>query len=510
VVSVDDDRLDELVAVIARLASGELTARLEPSPARDAVDAVITGIDLLADELNVMQRTLEQQVTERTEQLDRARRAMARLALTDPLTGLANRALLADRIGQATARAERGARPPCLVLLDLDGFKTINDGLGHDAGDRVLVEVARRLTGVVRAADTVARLGGDEFAILLPDVTDDEAERVAQRALRALRPPVTVAGWAVVTSASIGVCLGRRGQSAELLLRDADTAMYAAKAGGRGAVRVFHGRMHDAARQRLQLASELADAAALGQLRLYYQPVVHLATGRIVAVEAVLRWLHPKRGVLEPAAFLRAAEDSGQLAELGRWILRSAVAQLQAWQERLPAGFRVHLNLSATQVRWPGLTRFLSDTLREHAVPPDRLAVGISEAAVLTDEARGVQTLADLRRLGVGVHLDDFGTGFSSISYLRTLPIDTVTIDPSLITGIATDPRQAAFVAALLRLIHTVGLRAVARGVHTPAHRAHLHTLGCCYGQGHLFGEPHPADHTTTLLLAGQPATSRP
>ena len=205
VVPVDDDRLDELVAVIARLATGELTARLEPSPARDAVDAVITGIDLLADELHVMRRTLEQQVTERTEQLDRARRAMALQALTDPLTGLANRALLGDRIGQANARAERGARPPCLVLLDLGGFKTINDGLGHDAGDRVLVEVARRLTGVVRAVDTVARLGGDEFAVLLPDVTDDEAVRVAQRAVRALRPPITVAGWAVVTSASVGV-----------------------------------------------------------------------------------------------------------------------------------------------------------------------------------------------------------------------------------------------------------------------------------------------------------------
>jgi len=290
--------------------------------------------------------------------------------------------------------------------------------------------------------------------------------------------------------------------------------MYAAKAGGRGAVRVFHARMHDAARQRLQLASELADAAALGQLRLYYQPVVQLGTGRIVAVEAVLRWLHPERGVLLPAAFLRAAEDSGHLAELGHWMVRSAVAQLRAWRARLPDGFRVHLNLSTAQVRWPGFTRFLSDTLREHAVPPDRLAVAISEAAVLTDEARGVQTLADLQRLGVGVHLDDFGTGFSSISYLRSLPIDTVTIDPSLTADITTGPRQAAFVAALLRLIHTVGLRAVAWGVHTPAHRAHLHTLGCGYGQGPLFGEPHPADHATTLLLAGQagpePTLTRP
>ena len=184
-------------------------------------------------------------------------------------------------------------------------------------------------------------------------------------------------------------------------------------------------------------------------------------------------------------------------------MMRAAVEQMHGWRDRLPAEFRIHLNLSTAQVRWPGFTRFLSDTLREHAVPPDRHAVAISEAAVLTDEARGVQTLADLQRLGVGVHLDDFGTGYSSISYLRTLPIDTVTLDPSLTAEITTDPRQATFVAALLRLIHTIGLRAAARDVHTPAHRAQLHTLGCGYGQGPLFGEPHPADHTTTLLLAG-------
>lgn len=507
---VDDQRLDQLVAVIARLASGDLTARLEPSPSRDAVDAVITGIDLLADELTVLRQTLEQQVTQRTEQLDQARREMARLALTDPLTGLANRVLLGDRVGQANARAELGARPPCVVLLDLDGFKTINDGLGHDAGDRVLVEVARRLAGVVRATDTVARLGGDEFAILMPDVTGDEAVRVAHRALRVLARPITLGDRAVLTGASIGVRLGSRGHSAELLLRDADTAMYAAKAGGRGAVEVFRAQMHDAAQQRLQLASELGDAAARGQLRLYYQPVVHLATGQTVAVEAVLRWLHPERGVLLPAAFLRAAEDSGQIVELGRWVVRSAIEQVRAWQERLPAGFRVHVNLSAaTQVRWPGLAQFMSDTLREHGVPPDRLAVEICEAALLTDEARGVQALADLQRLGVGVHLDDFGTGYSSISYLRTLPIDAVQVDPSLIADIATDPRQATFVGALLRLIHTVGLRAVARGVHTPAHRAQLQTLGCGYGQGRLFGKAQTTEHTTHAL-AHLPPPSRP
>ena len=252
--------------------------------------------------------------------------------------------------------------------------------------------------------------------------------------------------------------------------------MYAAKAGGRGAVRVFHARMHDAARQRLQLASELADAAALGQLRVYYQRAVQLGTGRIVAVEAVLRWLHPERGVLLPAAFLRAAEDSGHLAELGHWMVRSAVAQLRAWRARLPDGFRVHLNLSTAQVRWPGFTRFLSDTLREHAVPPDRLAVAISEAAVLTDEARGVQTLADLQRLGVGVHLDDFGTGYSSISYLRTLPIDTVTIDPSLDRGHHHRPaagslRRGAAAAHPHRRVTGRRLgRAHPRPPRTPAH----------------------------------------
>src|SRR6478609_10362673 len=257
--SFDDTRLDQLVDLIVQLASGDLSARLEPSPARDSLDAVITGINLLAQELEM---TMEERIAERTLVLEQARIALEKMELYDALTGLANRTLLGDRIGQASARADLGARPPCVLVLDLDEFKTVNDGLGHSAGDLILVDVAHRLTSVVRSTDTVARLGGDEFAILMPDTTEEDAMRVAERALKELHSPFTVVERPVWAGASIGLCCGLRGQSADNLMRDADTAMYAAKAKGRGNIQVFRPEMHHAAKERLQVASELGPAIA--------------------------------------------------------------------------------------------------------------------------------------------------------------------------------------------------------------------------------------------------------
>jgi diguanylate cyclase (GGDEF)-like protein len=506
----DDKRLDELVDLIVQLASGNLSARLAPSDARDSVDAVITGINLLAEELDLMYKTLEHRVAERTADLDQARRDMERLALNDALTGLANRTLLADRIGQAIVRSERGERPPCLLLLDLDEFKTINDGLGHGAGDGVLVDVARRLTSVVRNTDTVARLGGDEFAILMPGTTEEAALRIAQRALAELQKPYSVGDRAVWAGASIGVCFGQRGQTADLLLRDADTAMYAAKARGRGNVQVFRAEMHHAAQERLQVGSELGVAVAQGQLRLHYQPIVELATGRIVAVEALVRWMHPQRGLLRPVDFMPVAEDSGHIVELGHWVLQTAIGQLSAWAETMPDQIEVHVNLSPVEVRWPGLTEFISATLEQHGVAPDRLALEVSETGLMTGDIAGLEALRTLRDVGVGIEIDDFGTGYSSISYLRRLPIDTVKIDQSLIGEFASDADQVTFVGAMLRLIDSLGLRTVAEGIETATQMEQLLALGCIRGQGTLFSEPLSASDMTRLLSSRPVTASSP
>jgi len=498
----EDGRLDQLVDQIVQLAAGDLSVRLEASPARDSVDAVITGFNLLADELDMMYRTLEQRVAERTAELDQAKRELERLALYDPLTGLANRSLLADRMSQAVARAERGAGPPSVLLLDLDEFKTINDGLGHSVGDLLLVEIARRLTAVVRDTDTVARLGGDEFAILLPDIDEDQALRIAERALTELQKPFAVGERAVWPAASIGICFGTRGQAADLLLRDADTAMYAAKAGGKGTAQVFRPEMHHAARARLQIASELGSAIEQNQLRLLYQPIVDLRSGAPVGAEALIRWQHPTRGLLLPAEFIGVAEGSGHMVDIGHWVLRTAIAELEQWPDR-PAreSFKVHVNLLPVEVRWPGLAELVADALRAHGVPAAQLVLEISETGLMTGDIGDLEALLALRRLGSGIAIDDFGTGYSSISYLRRLPIDSVKVDQPLIADITTDPTQVRFVGAILQLIEAAGLAAVVEGIESVEQMQRLAELGCRYGQGFLFGRPVPWSTIMSSLL---------
>jgi EAL domain-containing protein (putative c-di-GMP-specific phosphodiesterase class I) len=305
--------------------------------------------------------------------------------------------------------------------------------------------------------------------------------------------------WA---GASIGVCFGQRGQNADLLLRDADTAMYAAKARGRGNVQVFRAEMHHAAQERLQVGSELGVAVAHGQLRVYYQPIVSLATGKITAVEALVRWMHPERGLLLPADFMPVAEDSGHIVELGHWVLQTAVRQLSDWADTMPDPFQVHINLAPVEVRWPGLTEFISATLAQHDVTPDRLALEVSETSLMIGDIAGLEALRTLRQLGVGIEIDDFGTGYSSISYLRRLPIDTVKIDQSLIREFAGDSEQITFVGAILRLIESLGLQTVAEGIETATQMEQLLALGCIYGQGTFFSEPVPAAEMTRLLQA--------
>lgn len=497
-----DARLDRLVDLIVELASGNLAARLEPSEGHDQIDAVITGINLLAEELQDVYSGLEARVEERTLMLRQAQAELERLALRDPLTGLANRTLFGDRISQAVAWSETDALPPAVLLLDLDGFKTINDSLGHTAGDAVLVEVARRLNGVVRALDTVARLGGDEFALVLPNATAEEAMGIAAHALEVLKQPLTVHGRSVWVHASIGVRMAEPGDSADVLLRDADTAMYEAKVTGRARVLRYEPAMHHAVQRRLRVVSELGSAIHNNHLRLTFQPIVDLPSRRLRGVEALVRWHHPHRGLIMPAEFIQIAEESGLIVDLGRWMTDRAIAQIAAWEPLLSRNpdFRIHMNVSAVELRRPGLSEYLQQTLDKHGVSPQRIALEISETAVMSADVPGLEAMAGLQSLGARLEIDDFGTGYSSIAYLRTLPIHTVKIDRSLITTIVDDPAQFRFIGAVFKLVESVGLAAVVEGVETEAQEQLLLQIGFTEAQGYLFGVPMSAGDITERL----------
>ncbi|MEO5833086.1 MAG: EAL domain-containing protein [Nakamurella sp.] len=504
---VEDPRLNQLVDLIVELASGDLAARMTPSPARDTIDAVITGINLLADELNAVYQHLEARVRERTVELAQAQESLQRLALCDALTGLANRSLLADRIGQAVARAERGALPPAVILIDLDEFKVINDSLGHSAGDAVLVEIADRLRGVVRETDTIGRLGGDEFAIVLPDTAEGEAMRVARRALLALQVPVSIGGREAAVSASIGLRIGLRGQDGETLLRDADIAMYRAKAQGKSNVQVFEPSMHHAAQRRMELLGELSEAIDREELCLLYQPIVRLIDGRIVGAEALLRWEHTREGTMLPGAFLTLAEESGLISDVGRWIIVSAVRTARDWLAELTddVPFRLHVNVSAGELRRSGFAEFLRTTLVEHAVPASRMALEVPATALRTDEPVILHVLAELRELGVGIEIDDFGAGGSPLAALRDLPVDGVKIDRAMIDRVGDAPARQRFARAMLDLAGAVGLAAVIQGIETAEQRAEMQSWGAVMGQGYFFGRPVPEARLIEIARTGTP-----
>ncbi|MDQ0029355.1 putative bifunctional diguanylate cyclase/phosphodiesterase [Arthrobacter bambusae] len=498
---VEDARLQLLVDGVVRLAAGDLDARIEPSAERDEIDAVITGVNLLAEELGHIHADLEQRVATRTAMLRQTQVELERMAKTDALTGLPNRTLLTERIQEAVLSSADGGKGPAVLLLDLDSFKAINDILGHNAGDAALVEVAKRLRSAVRASDTVARLGGDEFAILIDSATEDEVLHIAHRASESLQESVRIGAETVWAMASIGVCIGKPGYPAEALLRDADIAMYRAKARGRNNVQIFHPDMLDAVQERSRITAELRTAVAGGELALLYQPVVELASGGVIGMEALLRWHHPVRGTIMPGSFIGIAEETGLIFELGRWVLHEGLAQMRRWRQTDPdlADFRLHINLSAAELLRPDLLDDIRDTLARNGVDPRHLVLEITETVLMSRGTGEEQVLSRLRELGVGLQIDDFGTGFSSISYLTALPADTVKVDQSLIRDLESNPRQQKFVSAILQLIFAAGLNATVEGIETAEQAAQLTSMGCLYGQGYFYGRPLPA-----AQLAGQ------
>ena len=455
---------------------------------------------------------------------------LARQALHDRLTNLPNRVLLRDRLENALARTLRRRSTVALLILDIDRFKVVNDSLGHEGGDRLLVAVAERLARLVRPGDTLARMGGDEYAMLCEDVSGpEEASAMAGRVLEAFDAhfPVAATGTDasgtgstgaaptdVAVSVSIGVALATGDDSdADLLLRDADVAMYRAKQRGRGRFEIFDEAMRHEAVDRLSVENDLRRAIRQGQLRLFYQPIVHIDTGRIAGFEALVRWQHPVRGLLSPADFIPPAEDTGLIIPLGRCVLGEACLQAAAWQRRRGAGppLRMSVNVSAKQLQYPGWAAEVASTLAESGLEPGHLVLEITESVLMEDAEASSGPLEELRRLGVRVAIDDFGTGYSSLGYLRRLPVDILKIDKSFIDGVAKGPHESALARAVVKLARTLGLDAVAEGVTDRRQLAELRRLRCPYGQGYYFSRPQPPEVVAELLeLSALPADGEP
>ncbi len=429
------------------------------------------------------------------------------LAYTDPLTGLANRSLFTERLNTALGlpRSSLGARTVAVLFIDLDDFKTVNDSLGHESGDLLLTTVADRLRGCLRPSDTAARFGGDEFAVLLADTDLEDAELIAERIVIALADPVHIGEQLLRPRASVGIAIADDvARSASVLLRNADIAMYTAKAGGKGFAATFSPDLHAQAIRRLQLKTALGEALGLDQLVLAYQPIVELSTSAIVGVEALLRWQHPVHGLIPPLDFIPLAEETGLIVPIGRWVLREACAQASAWLTE-SSGFTVNVNLSARQLTSPGLLTDVRAALIETGLPPQNLVLELTETVLLAegDAAATIAVLGGLRELGVRLALDDFGTGYSSLSYLQRLPVDLIKIDKSFIDLEAIAPTACAdLLEGMLSLANSLELPVVAEGIEHDAQLARLRSLSCQFGQGYLFAHPVSPLEVTRLLAA--------
>lgn len=430
-------------------------------------------------------------------------------ALHDPLTKLANRALFREHLQHALARYRHtDARPHAVLLVDLDGFKAINDSLGHSAGDEVLAEFAGRLRAMVRPGDTASRLGGDEFAVLLENSSLREAALFARQLLDSVRGPVVLDGAValhgqqVFLTGSVGVAMTEPGQDAGELLRNADVAMYAAKAAGRDRYEVFQPEMQVAALRSLDLQTALRGAIENEELVVYYQPIVTLDTGEMIGVEALVRWNHPQRGLVPPSEFIPVAEHTGLIKPLGAWVLERACRQVRGWQQRFPRrmGLHVSVNASAVQVEDPRFVEEVVGCLQRSDLAPQDLILEITESLFMEDFAVIVDKLERLKNLGVRFAMDDFGTGFSSLSYLRSLPIDLLKIDKAFIDGVTGSPDQSALVRAVIQLAHTFDLKTVAEGVEREDQCTALQMLGGDFGQGYLFSRPLDAPSLEALL----------
>ena len=437
-------------------------------------------------------------------------------AFHDSLTGLANRGLLRDHLTQALARSRRSQQTIAVLLLDLDGFKQVNDSLGHAIGDEVLRAVARRFATVTRPSDTLARLGGDEFALLTEDVDELRAGALAARLLDCLTEPVTASGRTLRLGASVGIVVhGSAHVDADDLLRRADVAMYAAKATGRNRFEFFRDEMGRHVGELLALEQDLRLGLERGELMVHYQPEIDLASDRIVGAEALVRWNSPERGMVAPGNFIPVAESSGLIAPLGEFVLREACRQVAQWRDEcdLHPRFTMWVNVSGAQLSAGGVSELVQATLADHGLDPSMLGLEITESVIVEEGAAAERAQAELQLLhdrGVRVAIDDFGTGFSALGQLRRFPVDVLKVDRSFITGVHEEPKDAAITAGLINLAHALGLLAIAEGVESEEQLASIRELGCDLAQGFLLARPMEAARVRELLETEQPSAAPP
>jgi len=419
----------------------------------------------------------------------------------DFLTGLPNRLLLMDRLGQAVASAKRHKRRIALLFIDLDGFKHINDSLGHLIGDKLLQSIAKRLQERMRAPDSVSRQGGDEFVVVMQDVMySKDAARTARRVLDAVSEVHTIDDHRLYVTASIGISMyPNDGQDVETLMKNADTAMYQAKEGGRQCYRFFRPSMNALAVERQSIEEDLRHALERNELSLHYQPKVDLRTGAITGMEALLRWEHPTRGFVPPAKFIPIAEDSGLILTIGSWVLKEACAQAKTWaQQGLPIT-TMAINISGIQFRDASFLKGIFAALSEADLDPSAIELELTESVIMQQPALAASIITRLRDKGVLVSVDDFGTGYSSLSYLKKLPLDTLKIDQSFIHRVSEHPDDAAIAIAIIKMGRSLNLRVIAEGVETAEDLAFLRANGCDEAQGYYFSHPVPTEQFAEL-----------
>ena len=493
------------------------TAMLALDAARREAEEQARQARLAAAEASASNEALHREIERRVQTQSR----LAHLASHAPLTGLPNRTLLAERLSHEIEAARQSGRGLALLYLDLDHFKDVNDTLGHAAGDDLLRVVARRLMGCLRndappprgagpvpseeSLSLVARMGGDEFALWVADLDARGAAALAQRIIAAMSDPVAIAGPRVFVGVSIGVTLcPDDGDQVEALLRNGDIAMYRAKQEGRNRFQMFDTGLNQEVRRRASLEQALHEAVPLKQVAVAYQPQVEIATGRIVGVEALLRWTHPGHGAVSPDEFVPIAERCGLISGLGAWVLRESCRQAVAWAEAGLAPVRVAVNLAAAQFRNSDVPRLVADTLAETGLPPSRLELEVTETGVMHDMRDAAEVLRALAALGVTLAIDDFGTGYSSLSYLRKLPVDKIKIDRSFVSDVVTSEDAASVATAIVRRAHGLRLSVIAEGVETEAHARFIQETGCTLAQGHYYGRPmSPDDLARTLSRQG-------
>ena len=438
-------------------------------------------------------------------------RQLEDLAFRDPLTGLANRAYFQARLRRAIARDDAAPQWVAVIFFDLDDFKVVNDSLGHEAGDAILKAVAERIRSVLRSEDLGARLGGDEFTVLVEqEATIETAQRTANRLLEAIREPIRIGPRDVVVGGSFGIALGEAGkETAEDLLRKADVAMYHAKASGRNTCAVFNAGLANAAIRRMEAETSLRSALSHGELEVFFQPIVSLADRRPSGAEALVRWRHPERGLVLPGEFIPVAESTGLIVELGRVVIEEAFRCSQAWRRSSGVDVPISLNLSPRQLLEDGFVAWIDKRAIGYGVDPTKITFEITESTLIRSAQTAVDVLHRLRDRGVRIAIDDFATGYSSLAYLKTLPVDVIKIDRSFVANIDGDPRDRAIVKSIVAVAQAFGLVVVAEGVEREDQAKTLVDLGCSVAQGFLFAPALPASDFASLLpLFAHTATS--